>query len=198
MANLDVDAISSRSTSTPTRRSPRRATPRWTTTLHEASSRLLQGRGQARKPTLEEIAAYYRERKMAAVVFTVDAESATGTPPVPNEEVAEAAAANPDVLIPFASIDPFRGKAGVRRPRRLVEEYGVRGFKFHPSIQGFFPNDRSVAYGLYEAIEETGAIALFHTGQTGIGAGVPGGGRDPAEVLQPAVRRRRRRRLPRT
>ncbi|MEV8019099.1 amidohydrolase family protein [Streptomyces sp. NPDC086554] len=129
-----------------------------------------------RKPTLPEIAAYYRERRMAAVVFTVDAESATGTVPVPNEEVAEAAAEHPDVLIPFASIDPFRGRAGVRQARRLVEEYGVRGFKFHPSIQGFFPNDRALAYELYEVIEETGAIALFHTGQTGIGAGVPGGG----------------------
>lgn len=133
------------------------------------------GVGAQRRPTLEEMAAYYRERKMAAVVFTVDAESATGTEPVPNEEVAEAAAAHPDVLIPFASIDPFRGKAGVRQARRLVEEYGVRGFKFHPSVQGFFPNDR-MAYGLYEAIEELGAISLFHTGQTGIGAGVPGGG----------------------
>ncbi|MFE0137196.1 amidohydrolase family protein [Streptomyces sp. NPDC059037] len=129
-----------------------------------------------RKPTLPEIAAYYRERRMAAVVFTVDAESATGTAPVPNEEIAEAAAQHPDVLIPFASIDPFRGRAGVRQARRLVAEYGVRGFKFHPSIQGFFPNDRALAYELYEVIEETGAIALFHTGQTGIGAGVPGGG----------------------
>ncbi|MFG3203692.1 amidohydrolase family protein [Streptomyces sp. NPDC048192] len=143
--------------------------------LHDASSAYFKVEGN-RKPTLEETAAYYRQRKMAAVVFTVDAESATGTAPVPNEEVAEAAAANPDVLIPFASVDPFRGKAGVRQARRLVEEYGVKGFKFHPSIQGFFPDDRSVAYGLYEVIEETGAIALFHTGQTGIGAGVPGGG----------------------
>ncbi|MCX4237600.1 amidohydrolase family protein [Streptomyces ortus] len=143
--------------------------------LHAASSAYFKVEGE-RKPTLEETAAYYRERRMAAVIFTVDAESATGTEPVPNEEVAEAAAANPDVLIPFASVDPFRGKAGVRRARRLVEEYGVKGFKFHPSIQGFFPNDRSVAYELYEVIEEAGAIALFHTGQTGIGAGVPGGG----------------------
>lgn len=143
--------------------------------LHDASAAYFKVEGK-RKPTLEETAAYYRERNMAAVIFTVDAESATGTPPVPNEEVAEAAAANADVLIPFASVDPFRGKAGVRQARRLVEEYGVRGFKFHPSIQGFFPDDRSVAYGLYEVIEETGTIALFHTGQTGIGAGVPGGG----------------------
>ncbi|MFB6781534.1 amidohydrolase family protein [Streptomyces sp. NPDC056352] len=142
--------------------------------LHEASSNYFKVES-ARKPTLPEMAAYYRERRMAAVAFTVDAEHATGTPPVPNEEVAEEAAANPDVLIPFASIDPFRGKAGVREARRLVEEYGVKGFKFHPSIQGFFPNDR-LAYPLYEVIEETGTVALFHTGQTGIGAGVPGGG----------------------
>jgi predicted TIM-barrel fold metal-dependent hydrolase len=141
--------------------------------LNDASSAYFGIQGD-RKPTLEQTAAYYRERRMAAVVFTVDAEHATGTEPVPNEEVAEAAAANPDVLIPFASIDPFRGRAGVRQARRLVEEYGVRGFKFHPNIQGFCPNDR-MAYGLYEVIEETGTVALFHTGQTGIGAGVPGG-----------------------
>lgn len=126
------------------------------------------------RPTLPEIASYYRERKMACVVFTVDSESATGQPPVPNEEIAEAAAANPDVIIPFASIDPARGKAGVAMARRLAAEYGVRGFKFHPSVQAFYPNDRAV-YPLYEAIEELGLIAVFHTGQTGIGAGVPGG-----------------------
>ncbi|MFG2640692.1 amidohydrolase family protein [Streptomyces sp. NPDC048370] len=143
--------------------------------LNAASSAYFKVAGE-RRPTVPEMAAHYRERNMAAVVFTVDAESATGTPPVPNEEIAEAAAAHSDVLIPFASVDPFRGRAGVRQARRLVEEYGVRGFKFHPSIQGFFPNDRSLVYALYEVLEETGAIALFHTGQTGIGAGVPGGG----------------------
>ncbi|MFF4408786.1 amidohydrolase family protein [Streptomyces sp. NPDC001404] len=128
-----------------------------------------------RRPTLPEIAAHYRERSMACVVFTVDAEAATGTPAVPNEEVAEAARQNPDVIIPFASIDPHKGRAGVRQVRRLVDEFGIRGFKFHPVLQAFRPNDRS-AYPLYEAIEEAGAVAVFHTGQTGIGAGAPGGG----------------------
>src|SRR4051794_2731578 len=128
-----------------------------------------------RRPTLPEIAAYYRERKMACVVFTVDAEAATGTPAVPNEEVAEAAAANPDVIIPFASVDPHKGRLGARQVRRLVDEFGVRGFKFHPNVQDFAPNDR-LAYPLYEAIEAEGAIAVFHTGQTGIGAGARGGG----------------------
>ncbi|MBO3751454.1 amidohydrolase [Streptosporangiaceae bacterium NEAU-GS5] len=142
--------------------------------LNDASSGYFKVQGP-RKPTVPEIAAYYRERNMAAVVFTVDAETATGRPPVPNEEVAEACAANADVLIPFASVDPWKGRAAVRDARRLIDEYGVRGFKFHPNLQAFHPNDR-MAYPLYEVLQELDVIALFHTGQTGIGAGVPGGG----------------------
>ena len=49
------------------------------------------------------------------------------------------------------------------------------GFKFHPSSQGFFPNDRA-AYPLYEVIAAAGLPALFHTGQTGAGAGQRAGG----------------------
>ncbi|GAA0579789.1 4-hydroxyphenyl-beta-ketoacyl-CoA hydrolase [Paractinoplanes ferrugineus] len=128
-----------------------------------------------RQPTIDEMAAHYRSLSMAAVVFTVDSEHQTGHPRIANEEVAASCAAHPDVLIPFASIDPHRGRAGVREARRLVTEHGVRGFKFHPSLQGFAPDDR-MAYPLYEAIEELGVPALFHTGQTGIGAGLPGGG----------------------
>ena len=65
----------------------------------------------------------------------------------------EGAGRNADVLIPFASIDPAKGRAGVPEARRLVEELGVRGFKFHPSVQAFYPNDRA-AYPLYEVLEE--------------------------------------------
>lgn len=124
---------------------------------------------------LDEMAAYYRQRKIACVVFPVDSESANGITRTPNELVAEAAMANPDVFIPFASIDPAKGKLGAREARRLIADYGVQGFKFHPSTQEFFPNDRK-AYPLYEAIAEAGKIAIFHSGQTGIGAGMPGGG----------------------
>jgi predicted TIM-barrel fold metal-dependent hydrolase len=132
-------------------------------------------RSGATLPTAADVAAYYRERNMAAVVFTVDYESVSGRPPVSNEEVAEAAAANPDVLIPFASIDPARGRAGARAAQRLVAEHGVRGFKFHPNLQAFYPNDRH-AYPIYEAIAEAGVPALFHTGHSGLGSGLPGGG----------------------
>jgi predicted TIM-barrel fold metal-dependent hydrolase len=128
-----------------------------------------------RTATVAEIAAYYRERRMAAVVFTVDAESATGHPPIASEEIAAACTEHADVLIPFASVDPWRGRSAVQQARRLIEEHGVRGFKFHPSLQAFHPNDR-FAYPLYEVLAEHRVPALFHSGQTGIGAGVPGGG----------------------
>ena len=127
-----------------------------------------------RTPTLGHIAEYYRARRIAAVVFTVDATAATGHPALSSEEIAEQAAEHPDVLIPFGSVDPHAGKAAVTRARRLVTEHGVRGFKFHPSLQAFEPNDVRF-YPLYAALEELGVPALFHTGQTGIGAGLPGG-----------------------
>ena len=127
-----------------------------------------------RAPTLPQIAAHYRERQMAAVVFTVDASTATGHPALSSEDIANEAAAHPDVLIPFGSVDPHRGAAAVAQARALVTEHGVRGFKFHPSLQAFEPNDRAF-YPLYEAIQDLGVPVVFHTGQTGIGAGLPGG-----------------------
>jgi hypothetical protein len=130
--------------------------------------------GTHRTPTVAEIAAHYREQRIAAVVFTVDAHTATGHPALSSEEVADAAAEHPDVLLPFGSVDPHDGPAAVRRARRLVTEHRVRGFKFHPSLQAFAPDDTTF-YPLYEALQELGSPALFHTGQTGIGAGLPGG-----------------------
>jgi predicted TIM-barrel fold metal-dependent hydrolase len=108
------------------------------------------------------------------VVFTVDATTGMGHPSLSSEEIADAAAEHPDVLIPFGSVDPRTGAAAVRRARSLAAEHGVRGFKFHPSMQAFEPNDPEY-YPLYAALEELGLPAVFHTGQTGIGAGLPGG-----------------------
>ena len=127
------------------------------------------------RPTVPEIAAYYRERKIACVIFPVDSERSTGRRRVSNEEVAELAHANGDIMIPFASVDPLRGKMGAREVKKLVRDYKVKGFKFHPQVQDFRPNDRR-CYAVYEAIAESGLPAIFHTGHSGMGAGMPGGG----------------------
>ena len=149
--------------------------------LRQAAERYF--RGKVDKPSAADVAAYYRERGMACVVFTVDYETRSGRPPVSNEEVAEVAAANADVMIPFASVDPARPDAA-ERARRLIDEHDVRGFKFHPNIQAFFPNDRDV-YPLYEVIAEAGLPSLFHTGHSGIGSGLPGGGGLRLKYSQP-------------
>ena len=130
--------------------------------------------GHPPQPTAQEVADYYRERNMAAVIFNVDDEAGMGRPRLGNDEVLAAARANPDVLIPFGSVDPHRGKLAVRQARELIEQ-GVRGFKFHPNTQRFWPNDPEF-FALYRVIAEAGLIALFHSGTTGIGAGMPGGG----------------------
>jgi len=127
-----------------------------------------------RTPSLEQIADLYRSLNMAAVVFTVDASTASGHPALSSEDILDAAAAHADVLIPFGSVDPLRGADAVAQARSLVRDHGARGFKFHPSMQGFAPNDPQF-YPLYAEIESLGVPALFHTGQTGIGAGLPGG-----------------------
>jgi predicted TIM-barrel fold metal-dependent hydrolase len=138
----------------------------------EAAKRYFGGSPQ--QPTAQEVADYYRERRMAAVIFTVDDEAGMGRKRLGNAEVLAAARENPDVLIPFASVDPHKGKLALREAREWIEQ-GARGFKFHPNTQAFWPNDHTF-YGLYEVIEEAGLIALFHSGTTGIGAGMPGGG----------------------
>ena len=140
--------------------------------LMEASAKCFKT-GDGRAPSLDALAEHYRDRSMAAVVFTVDSEHQTGHPPIPNEEVISAARRNADVLIPFASVDPHRPDAA-GRARRLITEHGARGFKFHPTLQGFAPND-GTAYPVLEVLSELAVPALFHSGQTGIGAGTPGG-----------------------
>jgi predicted TIM-barrel fold metal-dependent hydrolase len=170
---IDLDAIVAIDIHTHAEASTRLLPEAMEREMAEARGRYFRYRAQ--HPTIAQMAEYYRARKMAFVVFTVDTERGLGFTGVTNEEVAESAAAHPDVAIPFASIDPNRGRMGVREARRLIDDFGVRGFKFHPTAQAFAPND-PVCYPLYEVIAGAGLPALFHSGQTGIGAGLPGGG----------------------
>jgi predicted TIM-barrel fold metal-dependent hydrolase len=120
------------------------------------------------------LADYYRSRKIACVVFPVD-ETLTGRPVVSNDSVAEFAAENSDIAIAFASINPNRGKQGVEEARKLLAAGKIQGLKLHPPIQQFSPNDR-IAYPLYEVFAEARLPVIFHTGHSGIGSGMPGGG----------------------
>lgn len=128
-----------------------------------------------RTPSADRIAEIYRERNMAAVLFTIDARTQMGGH-LPNsiDDLVASAAKNNDVLIPFGSVDPRTGEDAIVEARRQVEELGVWGFKFHPSVQGFDPSDQAY-YPLWAELEKLGKPAVFHTGQNGMGAGLPGG-----------------------
>jgi uncharacterized protein len=135
----------------------------------------IQQRIGAGQQTPDETAAYYRERRIAAVIWGVDPQATSGSRPgqVDNDELLEAACRNNDILIPFVMVDPWRGRAGALEAERLIKA-GARGFKFHPPAQGFYPNERRF-YELWEVLNAHQVPALFHTGQTAVGQGAPGG-----------------------
>jgi predicted TIM-barrel fold metal-dependent hydrolase len=169
--SIDVDKVVAIDVHTHAERNAGEAQDPVTTELLEAAGKYFGGHPP--QPTAQEVADYYRDRSMVAVVFTVDDEAGMGRRRIGNESVLAAARANADVLIPFGSVDPHKGKLGVREAHELIEA-GVRGFKFHPNTQAFWPNDPAW-FPLYEVIAQAGLIALFHSGTTGIGAGMPGG-----------------------
>ena len=140
--------------------------------LREALAEYFQSSEPTR--TVDETAAYYRERNIGAVVFTVDATTNLQHAPNSIDDLVEGAKRNADVLIPFGSVDPLQGEVAVEEARRQALELGVRGFKFHPSVQAFDPSSPEYI-PLFAMIEELGLPIIVHTGQTGAGAGLPGG-----------------------
>jgi len=129
---------------------------------------------EERTPSIDRIAEVYRGHRMAAVVFTVDARTQLQHEPNSIDDLVAGCLRNNDVLLPFGSVDPRTGPAALTEARRQAEELGVRGFKFHPTVQGFDPSDRQY-YPLWEALQALGLPLIFHTGQNGMGAGTPGG-----------------------
>ena len=126
--------------------------------------------------TIDEMAEEYRRQGVIACVAAFDAETTMGTPATTNDLVAEMVQQHPDVFVGWACIDPWKGKLAVRELERAVKELGLRGMgELHPICQEFYPNDRRF-YPLWEKCVELGIHVLFHTGTTGVGSGLPGGG----------------------
>ncbi|WP_417234167.1 amidohydrolase family protein [Arthrobacter sp.] len=140
--------------------------------LFEASAAYFKS--EERTPSIDRIAEIYRAASMAAVVFTVDARTALGHLPNSIDDLVAGCARHHDVLIPFGTVDPRTGGDALVEARRQAGELGVRGFKFHPSLQGFDPSDPEFR-PLWNELEQLGLPCIFHTGQNGMGAGLPGG-----------------------
>lgn len=74
---------------------------------------------------------------------------------------ADLAHKHPDRLMAFVGVDPRRPGA-LELLRRGVDEWGMKGWKMHPTV-GYFPNDR-VCYPLYELCSARGVPIVSHTG----------------------------------
>ena len=76
----------------------------------------------------------------------------------------------PDVFTGLGSVDPHKDSAVSEVAS--IAALGLRGVKFHPSLQAFAPDDPRY-WPIFAACQEHGLLALFHTGTSGIGARLP-------------------------
>jgi len=129
-------------------------------------------RSTVERQSLGELADKYRALDVLAVLLAWDAETATGRPRVPNETVAAACRDYPDAFAGIGSVDPHKESAVDEVAN--IAALGLRGVKFHPSLQAFAPDDPAY-WPVFAACEQHGLLALFHTGTSGIGARQPGG-----------------------
>jgi predicted TIM-barrel fold metal-dependent hydrolase len=85
-----------------------------------------------------------------------------------NEYVAALCRQFPDRLIGFASVNPLRDDAA-DVIEHAVTHLGLKGIKFHPPLQDFYPDDERV-FPVYERAVELNVPAVFHVGTTPFGA----------------------------
>lgn len=125
------------------------------------------------RKTLEDVAEEYRRREILGVVLDWDDRTVTGRPWLGNEFMAELPERTVGALMGFGSVDPHADDALEQLAR--AADLGLKGLKFHPTMQAFEPGDQRF-YPLWERAQELGFVLLFHTGTCGIGAGTPGAG----------------------
>ncbi|MBI4259463.1 MAG: amidohydrolase [Actinobacteria bacterium] len=130
-------------------------------------------RARVPRRTIDQVAEEYRERDLLGVVLDWDDRSVTGRPWLGNEWLAGLAERYPGTLMGFGSVDPH--DEGALDEMRRAAGLGLKGLKFHPTMQRFDPGDERF-YPLWGRAEELGLICLFHTGTCGIAAGTPGAG----------------------
>ena len=100
-----------------------------------------------------------------------------------NDWLAGLAGRFPGALTAFGSVDPHDD--GALREMDRVAELGLKGLKFHPTMQRFDPAEERFR-PLWARAAELGLICLFHTGTCGIGAGTPGAGGTKIRYSHPA------------
>jgi len=124
-----------------------------------------------------EFAELFSRQDVKALLLGWHSSTATGGPRVTNDYVLDLAGKYPGSFAGvLASLDMSGEDSGARKmqAQTLVKNPIVKGFKFHPPEQGFYPHDRK-HYELWEVLHAAGKPVMFHTGFTVLGAGFEGG-----------------------
>jgi len=130
-------------------------------------------RAKVPRKSIDEVAQEYASRDVLGVVLDWDDHTVSGRSWMGNDWLASLSERFPGVLRGFGSVDPFDEKALNELDR--CGDLGLKGLKFHPTMQRFDPGDERF-YPLWEKAQALGLICLFHTGTCGIAAGTPGAG----------------------
>src|SRR3954471_12413508 len=120
-------------------------------------------RGDVLMESLEATAERFKGLDVLAVLLGTAVETTTGIAPLSNDLVAESVRRWPDVFVGFAGVDPWKGPDAIREAERAAGDLGLKGLKFHPGRQQFFPDDQRFD-ALFEKAQALGLICLFHTG----------------------------------
>ena len=132
-------------------------------------------RFEMKHKTPADMAQDFIKADVKAFLMGWDAETASGLPKFKNDTLADIVKKFPDAFLGgFAGVDPWKGEMAVAEIERASKKLGLIGVKFQAAVQGFFPNDQRF-YPLWETCQALGLPVQFHTGTTGIGAGLPGG-----------------------
>jgi predicted TIM-barrel fold metal-dependent hydrolase len=130
-------------------------------------------RNAPERKTLDQVAEEYRDRDVLGVVLDWDDHTVTDRPWLGNGFMAGLAERYAGTLMGFGSVDPHDD--GALDEMRRAADLGLKGLKFHPTMQAFHPGEGRF-YPLWARAQELGLVVLFHTGTCGIGAGTPGAG----------------------
>ncbi|MFQ5684103.1 MAG: amidohydrolase family protein [Candidatus Binatia bacterium] len=127
--------------------------------------------------TEEKFAELFIKQQVKALLIGWHPSTVREDPRVSNEYVIDLVTRYPDAFV--GVLGSLRIGAGnsdtiVKQAEELLQEPKVKGFKFHPPDQGFYPNDRKY-YELWEVLEAGKKPVMFHTGFTVLGANSEGG-----------------------
>lgn len=98
-----------------------------------------------------------------SVLFAVDAPLLTAS----NDFVVNICNNFPGRFIGFTSVNPNR-KDALQKMKFAIQQKDMKGCKFHPPLQDFYPNDPNM-WPLYKLASELGIPVAFHVGSTPFG-----------------------------